>query len=76
MPRFVQTFYARIHLTMYTFLLPAGRMNSKTKIKIYKKVIEDVCKEYEGADELISNKSNELCSEHRISTEEVRLYIF
>ena len=51
-------------------------MNSKTKIKIYKKVIEDVCKEYEGADELISNKSNELCSEHRISTEEVRLYIF
>ena len=51
-------------------------MNSKTKIKIYKRVIEEVCKEYKGTSEFISKKLNELCSEHGISTEEVRLYIF
>ena len=61
---------------MYTPLLPAGRMNSKTKINIYKKVIEEVCKEYEGVHEFISNKIYELCSEEGISTEKVRLYIF
>ena len=76
MLRFVQTFYASIYLKLYTPLLPAGRMNSKTKIKIYKKVIEEVCKKYKGASEFISNKINYLCSEHGISTEEVRLYIF
>ena len=46
-------------------------MNSKTKI--YFIVIEEVSKEYEGASELIRNKINELCSEHGISAEEVRL---
>ena len=56
--------------------IPAGRMNSKTKIKIYRKVIEEVSKEYEGSNEFIRNKINELCSEHGMSTEEVRLYIF
>ena len=56
-------------------------MNSKTKIKIYKKVIEEVRKEYEGASEFISNKINELCSDHGSTFIEVRLlrryvYIF
>ena len=50
-------------------------MNSKTKIKIYKKVIEKVCKDYEHASEFITSKINELCSEHGISTEEACLYI-
>ena len=50
-------------------------MNLKTKIKIYRKVIDEVSKEYEGAGEFIRNKINELCSEHGISTEEVHLYI-
>ena len=61
---------------MYTPLLSAGRMNSKTKIKIYKKAIKEVCKEYEGAREFTSYKITELCSEEGISTEEVRLYFF
>ena len=51
-------------------------MNSKTKTKIYKKVIEEACKEYEGASEFVSNKINELCTDHGVSTEEVGLYIF
>ena len=51
-------------------------MNSKTKIKIYRKVIDEVSKKYEGASEFIRNKINELCLEHGVSTEEVGLYIF
>ena len=50
-------------------------MNSKTKIKIYRKVIDEVSKEYDGASEFIRNKINELRSEDGISTKEVRLYI-
>ena len=50
-------------------------MNSKTTIKIYRKVIDEVTKEYEGAGEFICNKISELCLEHGISTEEVRLYV-
>ena len=55
--------------------LPAGKMNLKTKIN-YRKVIELVSNKYEGASEFIQNKINELSSEHGISAEEVRLYIF
>ena len=51
-------------------------MNSKTKIKIYRSVIEEVSDEYEGVSEIIRNKIKELCSDQGISTEEVRLYIF
>ena len=51
-------------------------MNKKTKLKIYRTVIEDVCKEYDIVRQFVHNKLNELCSEHGISAEEVRLYIF
>ena len=51
-------------------------MNSETKIKIYRNVIDEVSKEYEGSCEFIRNKINKLCSEHGISTEQVCLYIF
>ena len=51
-------------------------MNAKTKIKICRTVIEDVCKKYENTREFIHNKINELCSEHGISADEARLYIF
>ena len=51
-------------------------MNSKTKIRIYCTVINEVSKEYENTREFIHNKLNELCSEHGISAEEVCLYIF
>ena len=33
------------HLKLYTYQQPTGRMNSKTKVKFYKKVIEEVSKE-------------------------------
>ena len=56
--------------------MPAGKMNIKNKINIHQKVLKEISKNYEGADEFIQNKIKELCSEHGISTEEVRLYIF
>ena len=49
-------------------------MNSKTKIRIYRTVINEVSKEYENTREFINNKINVLCSEQEISAEEVRLY--
>ena len=53
-------------------------MNTKTRTEMYRKVIDEVSKEYEGANEFIDkfiDEINELCSEHGIS-EEVRLYTF
>ena len=40
----VETFYASIHLKLHRpfMLFPAGRMNAKSKIKIYKKILEEV----------------------------------
>ena len=54
---------------------PAGRkIEYNTKIQIYRKVIDEVIKEYENTREFIHIKINELCSEHEISTDEVCLY--
>ena len=53
-------------------LLTASRMNSKSKNKIYKKFIEEVCRKYEGAQDVITNKVKEFCSQEGIFTEEVR----
>ena len=57
-------------------LFPAGRMNAKSKIRIYKKIIEEICREYDSAKESVTNKFQELCSQEGISTEEVHLHIF
>ena len=57
-------------------LLPVGRINSKSKNKIYKKIIKEVCRKYEGAQEFIANKVKELCSQEGIFTEEVCTQFF
>ena len=51
-------------------------MNAKTKLKIYRTVIGDGCKESDFVREFVHNKLNELWPEHGISAEEVRLRIF
>ena len=51
-------------------------MNSKTKIRIYRTVINEVSKEYENTREFINNKINDLRSEQGMSAEEVRLYVY
>ena len=47
-------------------------MNSKSKNKIYKEIIEEVCREYKGAQEFITNKVKELCFQEGTFTEEMR----
>ena len=56
--------------------LPAVKMNLKTKIAMYQNVISELGSRFEGAEGFIQNSLKELCSEHGISAEEVRLYIF
>ena len=65
--RIVQTFYTIIYLKLYRsfMLFPAGRMNAKSKIKIYKKIIEEVCRKYNGAQEFIVNKVKKLFSQEK-----------
>ena len=49
-------------------------MNLKSKNKIYKKIIEEVCKKYESAQECITNKVKELCFQERIFTDEAQTW--
>ena len=46
-------------------------MNSKSKNKIYKRIIEEVCRKYEVALEFITNEVKELCSQEGIFAEEM-----
>ena len=36
--------------------MPEGKMKGKTKINIYRKVFEGICRKHEGAGEFIQNK--------------------
>ena len=45
-------------------------------MRIYGTVINEVPTKYETTRAFINKRLNELCSEHRISAEEVSLYIF
>ena len=51
-------------------------MKSKTEIKIYEKLVNELGGKFEGAEDFINTRLKELCSEHGISAEEVRLYIY
>ena len=51
-------------------------MNLKRKLRIYRTVINEVSTKYETTREFMNKRLNELCSEHGISAEGVRLYIF
>ena len=48
-------------------------MKLKTQIKRYKKLLSDLCRKYDGAEDFISSKVKELCLEHGRLEEEVRL---
>ena len=49
-------------------------MNS-TKLYVYKKVLQEVCKKFDGAEEFIKNKIEEICSNGKLSVKEVT-YLF
>ena len=72
----VQVFYASIHLTLHKLLVLflAGKMNLKSKNRIYKKINEEVCNKYDGAKEFVDKKIKELCFQEGISINEVRAW--
>ena len=45
-------------------------MNAK-KFKIYKQVLRDICNKYKRAEDVINETIKELCSQHKLSVEEV-----
>ena len=51
-------------------------MKVKTQIKIYKKLVSELGGKYDGAEDLINIRVKELCIEHGMVEEEVRLYVF
>ena len=51
-------------------------MKLKTQIKTYQKLVSELDGKYDGAEDFINSRVKELCFEHGILEEEVRLYIF
>ena len=49
-------------------------MNS-LKIKVYKIVLKEVSDKYEGAEELINSRTDEICSQEKLSAEEVVCFL-
>ena len=50
---------------------------SKTKVEVYRKVLRDVSQNFEGAENLIKQRIEELWEQKKISVEEVSyFYIF
>ena len=51
-------------------------MKLKTQIKIYQKLVRELGGRYDGAEDFINSRVKELCLEHGILEQEVRLYTF
>ena len=48
---------------------------SNTKLNVYKKVLQEVCEKFNGAEEYIKERIEVLCSKSKLSAEEVT-YLF
>ena len=48
---------------------------NNTKINVYKKVLQELCEKFNGAEAYIKERIEELCSENKLSVEEVT-YLF
>ena len=51
-------------------------MKLKTQLKIYKKLMNELSGKYDGAEDFINTRLKQLCLEHGILQEQVRLYVF
>ena len=51
---------------------------SNTKINLYKKLLQELCEKFDGAEFYIKERIEELCSEKKLSAEEVThlFYLF
>ena len=45
------------------------------KVNVYKKVLQEVCEKFDGAEQFIKEKIEEICSNRKLSAEEVT-YLF
>ena len=48
---------------------------NNTKLNVYKKVLHEVCEKFNGAEQYIEERIEELCSESKLSVYEVT-YLF
>ena len=44
---------------------------NNAKFNVYKKVLQEVCENFDGAKEFIRDKIEEICSNEKLSVEEV-----
>ena len=45
------------------------------KIKVYKKVLKEICENYDGTEEFINNRIEVICSYEKLSAEEVIYFL-
>ena len=46
------------------------------KIKVYKRVLKEVSEKYEGAEDFINSRIEEICSQEKLSVEEVIYFLY
>ena len=51
-------------------------MKLKTQIKIYQKLVSELSRKFDGAEDFINARVKKLCLKHGMLEEVVRLYIF
>ena len=49
---------------------------NKTKLNVYKKVLQEVCENFDGAEEFIDQKIEEICFQEKLSVEEVTCFVY
>ena len=45
------------------------------KIKVYRKVLKEVAQKYDGAEDFINNRIEEICSQGKLSAEEIIYFL-
>ena len=48
---------------------------NKIKIKVYKEVLKEICEKYDGEEDFLNDRIEEICSHEKLSTEEI-IYFF
>ena len=48
---------------------------NKIKIKVYKKVLKEICEKYDGEEDFLNDRIEEICSHEKLSTEEIVYFL-
>ena len=51
-------------------------MMNKTKLNVYKKVLQKVCEKSDGAEEFINQKIEEIYYQEKLSVEEITCFVY